>query len=87
MLIIGLNSWEREMPKQVLIKMALKFAEGVKAQGIAELQDFCLVHDRKLLWCTWKTENLEALKVAFAVMNKQSGSKSELLPFEKVPLK
>jgi hypothetical protein len=87
MLILGLNNWKIEIPKQVLIKMALKFAEGVKAQGIAELQDFWLAHDRKLLWCTWKTENLEALKVAFAGMNKQSGLKSELVPFEKVPIK
>ena len=86
MLILGLNSWEREMPKQVLVKMALKFAEGLKAQGIAELQDFWLAHDRKLLWCTWKTENLEALKAAFAAMNKQSGLKSELMPFEKVQI-
>jgi len=85
MLILGVNTWEREMPKEILIKQALRFAEMVKTQGIAELQDFWLAHDRKLLWCTWKTENLQALKAAFAEMNKQSGLKSELMPFEKVP--
>ena len=87
MLILGVNTWEREMPKEILIKQALNFAKGVKAQGIAELQDFWIAHDRKLLWCTWKTENLKALEAAFAEMNKQSGLKSELMPFEKVPLK
>jgi len=87
MLILGVNTWERDMPKKALIHQALKFAEAVKAQGIAELQDFWLAHDRKLLWCTWKTENLKALEAAFAEMNKQSGLKSELMPFEKVPIK
>jgi hypothetical protein len=86
-LILGVNTWEREMPKQALIAQALKFAEMVKANGIAELQDFWLAHDRKLLWCTWKTENLQALQAAFAEMNRQSGLKSELIPFEKVPFK
>jgi len=87
MLILGVNTWERDMPKELLIKQALRFAEDVKTQGIAELQDFWLAHDRKLLWCTWETENLKALEAAFAEMNKQSGLKSELMPFEKVPLK
>ena len=49
MLILGVNSWERDMPKELLIKFALKFADDVKAQGIAELQNFWLAHDRKLL--------------------------------------
>ncbi|MCK5627888.1 hypothetical protein KAI12_00340 [Candidatus Bathyarchaeota archaeon] len=75
------------MPKELLIKFALKFAEDVKAQEIAELQDFWLAHDRKLLWCSWQTEDLKALEAAFAKMNEQSGLKSELMPFEKVPLK
>ena len=87
MLILGVNTWDRDMPKEILVKQALKFAEGVKAQGIAELQDFWIAHDRKLLWCTWETGNLKALELAFAEMNKQSGLKSELMPFEKVPLK
>ena len=87
MLILGVNTWEREMPKKALIMQALKFAEMVKAHGIAELQDFWLAHEKKLLWCSWKTDNLPALKAAFAEMNKQSGLKSELMPFEKVPIK
>ena len=84
MLILGVNTWKAEMPKETLVKQALRFADMVKAQGIAELQDFWLAHDRKLLWCTWKTENLQALQAAFAEMNKQSGLQSELMPFEKV---
>lgn len=75
------------MPKELLIKQALRFADTVKAQGIAELQDFWLVHDRKLLWCTWKTDNLKTLEAAFTEMNKQSGLRSELMPFEKIPIK
>ena len=86
MLILGVNTWEREMPKEILIKQSLNFSKMVKSQGIAELQDFWLAHDKKLLWCSWKTDNLEALKAAFAEMNKQSGLKSELMPFEKVPI-
>ncbi len=82
MLILGTNTWERDMPKELLIKQALKFAEDVKAQGIAELRDFWLAHDQKLLWCSWKTENLKALEAAFAEMNKQSGLKSKLTPIE-----
>jgi hypothetical protein len=84
MLILGVNTWKADMPKEILVKQALRFADMVKAQGIAELQDFWLAHDRKLLWCTWKTENLTALQAAFAEMNKQSGLESELMPFEKV---
>ena len=82
MLTLGTNTWERDMPKEALIKQALRFAEGVKAQGIAELRDFWLARDKKLLWCSWKTENLEALKAAFVEMNKQSGLKSKLTEFE-----
>ena len=82
MRILGTNSWENDIPKKILIAMALKFADAVKAQGIAELQDFWLAHDRKLLWCSWETNNLKALEAAFAEMNKQSGLKSELIPFD-----
>ena len=82
MLILGTNTWEKDIPKELLIKLALKFSEDVKAQGIAELQNFWIAHDQKLLWCSWKTENLKALEAAFAEMNKQSGLKSKLTPFE-----
>lgn len=70
MLILGTNSWEMDIPKEILIKQALRFSETVKSQGIAELRDFWFAQDRKLLWCTWETENLKALEAAFAEMNK-----------------
>jgi hypothetical protein len=34
------------------------------------------------LWCTWETEDLERLQVAFDEMNKESGLKSELREVE-----
>ena len=68
------------------VKSALKFAEGVKAQGIAELQNFWLAYDERLLWCSWETNNLEGLKAAFSELNKRSGLKSKLIAFEKIPI-
>ena len=82
MYVMGTNSWEFDVPTKGLIKMALKFSEEVKAQGIAELRDACIAPDQKLLWCTWETENLEALQAAFDEMNKESGLKSELRQVE-----
>lgn len=82
MFVMGTNSWEIDMPKDVLVIQALKFAEEVKSNGIAELQEFYLAHDQKLLWCTWETDNLKALEAAFAEMNKQTGLKSELTQVE-----
>ena len=82
MFIMGTNSWDRDMPKDILVRQALKFAEDVKSQGIAELREFYLAHDQKLLWCTWETENPQALEAAFAEMNKQSGLTSKLTPVE-----
>ena len=55
----------------------------MKTQGIAELREAFLAYDQKQLWCTWETENLEALQAAFNEMNKQSGLVSELLVAEK----
>lgn len=86
MFVLGTNTWEVNIPKEFLIKSALKFAEGVKAQGIAELQNFWLAYDERLLWCSWKTDNLEGLKAAFAELNKRSGLKSKLSTFEKIPI-
>ena len=80
MIIMGTNRWETDIPKDLLVMQALKFAEDVKTQGIAELRDFLMANDQKLLWCTWETDNLEALEAAFAEMNKQSGLISELTP-------
>ena len=82
MLIMGTNRWETDIPKDLLAMQALKFAEDVKSQGIAELRDFLMAHDQKLLWCTWETDNLEVLEAAFAEMNKQSGLISELTEVE-----
>ena len=82
MFIMGTNNWEIDMPKDMLVKQALEFADDVKSKGIAELKEFYLAHDQKLLWCTWKTENLEALEVAFAEMNKQTGLVSKLTQVE-----
>ena len=82
MIIMGTNTWEIDIPKDVLVTQALKFSEGVKSQGIAELREFLLAYDQKLLWCTWETDNLPGLEAAFAEMNKQSGLKSELTEVE-----
>jgi len=82
MLVMGTNRWDGDMAEKALVRQALGFAEDVKAHGIAELRDFLLAYDEKLLWCTWETENLEALQAAFAEMNRQSGLKSELTPVE-----
>ena len=82
MIIMGTNTWASDIPKELLVKQALRFAEDVKSQGIAELRDFLMAHDQKLLWCTWETNAPKALEAAFAEMNKQSGLKSELTPVE-----
>ena len=87
MLIMGTNTWERDIPKEPLIMQALKFAEDVKSQGIAELQGAWIAHDKKLMWCSWETENLEGLQTAFDEMNKQSGLQSELSQIEDMCLK
>jgi len=82
MIIMGTNTWEIDIPKDMLVMQALKFAEGVKSQGIAELREFLLAYDQNLLWCTWDTDNLPGLEAAFAEMNKQSGLVSELTEVE-----
>jgi len=79
---MGTNRWEIDIPKDMLTMQALSFAEDVKSQGIAELQEFLLAHEQKLLWCTWETDDLTALETAFAEMNQQSGLISELTPVE-----
>ena len=78
MLVMGTNTWEEDIPKKPLIKQALKFAEDVKNNGIAELREAYIADDQKLMWCTWDTENFDGLKAAFAEMNKVSGLKSDL---------
>ena len=78
MYVMGTNNWDIDVPTKGLVKMALKFADEVKAQGIAELRDACIEPEKKLLWCTWETENLDALQAAFDAMNEESGLKSVL---------
>jgi hypothetical protein len=82
MYVMGTNTWDFDVPTKGLVKMALKFADEVKQNGIAELRDACLDPEKKLLWCTWETENLEGLQAAFDQMNKESGLKSELHEIE-----
>ena len=78
MIVMGTNTWDIDIPKDMLTMQALQFADGVKSQGIAELREFLLAHDQKMLWCTWETEDLEGLQAAFDEMNIQSGLTSEL---------
>lgn len=78
MYVMGTNTWDFDVPTKGLIKMALKFSEEVRENGIAELRDACLDPEEKLLWCSWETEDLEGLQAAFDQMNKESGLKSEL---------
>jgi hypothetical protein len=80
--VIGTNTWEADIDREVLKKLSLAFANGVRAQGIARLLDAWMSPDKKMLWCTWETEDLEALKAAFAEMNKQSGLESVLEVYE-----
>ena len=54
----------------------------MKAEGIAELRDARIALDQKLMWCTWDTDNVDALQAAFDEMNRQSGLVSELTPVE-----
>jgi hypothetical protein len=82
MYVMGTNTWKAAIPTKGLVKMALKFADEVRENGIAELRDACLDPDEKLLWCTWETEDLEGLQEAFAQMNEASGLKSELREVE-----
>ena len=82
MYVMGTNTWEIDIPKDMLVTQALNFAEDVKSKGIAELKEFYLAHDQKTLWCTWETDNLEGLEDAFVEMNKQSGLMSKLTQVE-----
>ena len=82
MLVMGTNTWEADIKKGPLVKQALKFAEDLKSHGIAELLGAWIADDKKLMWCSWKTENLEGMQIAFDEMNKASGLKSELTIIE-----
>ncbi len=87
MLIMGSNNWERDMPKEVLVTQALKFADEVKVQGVAELQGAWIAPEDKKLWCYWETDKLEELQAAFDDMNARSGLKSTLHKIEDMLVK
>ena len=82
MQVMGFNRWEMDVPTEALVGQALKFAEEVKANGIATLREAYIAPGDKVLWCSWDTEDLDALQAAFDEMNKQSGLVSELTPVE-----
>ncbi len=82
MKVIGTNTWESEIPKEIIKNQSLQFAEILKEQGIAVLQDAWISPTKNLLWCSWETDNLEALQTAFDGMNSQSGLKSVLEIYE-----
>ncbi len=80
MQIMGTNTWERDIPRDKLIEEALKFADRVREQGIAELLEASIAEDEKLMWCTWNTDDFDALQGAFEEMNRQFGLSSTLTP-------
>lgn len=82
MKVIGTNTWEMEAPNKAIEVQSLRFADMLKEQGIAELQDAWISPTKKLLWCTWETDNLDALQTAFDEMNAQSGLTSVLEIYE-----
>ena len=84
MKIMGINTWEADIPKEPLIKQALHFAKNVEDKGIAKFLEAYISADEKLMWCTWETENFDSLQQAFNEMNAQSGLRSELKIVEKM---
>ena len=66
------------MPKQALVGVSLKWADDVKAKGVAELRGAWIDMDKKLLWCYWETVDLAALQAEFDEMNERFGLTSEL---------
>jgi hypothetical protein len=82
MIVMGTNTWDFDTDAEFLMQQALEFSEQVKAGGIAELQEACISPDESLLWCSWKTDDLEGLQAAFDEMNAMSGLKSKLTVVE-----
>ena len=78
MQVMGTNSWSFDVDPHELVTQALAFADMVKDQGIAELHGAWIAQDEKLMWCTWDTENIDALQAAFEEMNRRSGLTSKL---------
>lgn len=61
---------------------ALEFSGMVEETGITELDDAWLAEDEQLMWCSWDTDDLGALRSAFDEMNRETGLASELRPVE-----
>ena len=66
------------------MQKALEFADGLKAQGIAQLRNACIAQDQKLMWCEWDVEDFEGMQMAFKEMNGQTGLTSELTVVEEM---
>jgi hypothetical protein len=84
MRVMGTNTWEMDVDTDLLIDQALEFSDMVKEQGIAQLVSAWIEPDKKLMWCTWVTDDLPALQAAFVAMNEQSGLRSELAVVEEM---
>ena len=78
MLVMGFNRWEKEGQKKALILQSLKWSEDLKSRGIAELRGAWISGDKKVMWCYWETEKLEALQKEFDGMYKQTSLASDL---------
>jgi hypothetical protein len=81
--IMGFNRWDTDVPNKAVLELALKFAETMKAQGIAQLRGAWIASDQNVMWCVWDTKDVEPLQAAFDEMNRQSGLVTELTPMEK----
>jgi hypothetical protein len=81
---MGTNTWEMDVDSDFLVDQALEFADMLRSQGIAQLVGAWVEPDKKLMWCTWVTDDLAALKAAFDEMNERSGLTSELSVVEEM---
>ena len=84
MQVMGTNTWEFDTDKEFLVAKALEFADMVREQGIAELQDAYIAEDTNLMWCSWETDNLDGIQDAFDEMNRGSGLTSKLTTVEEM---
>lgn len=84
MRVMGTNTWSMAVDTDFLVDKALEFAEAVKQQGVAQLVGAWIEPDKKLMWCTWRTDDLPALQAAFDAMNAQTGLSSELSVVEEM---
>ena len=80
MQVMGTNRWTFDVDLQVLMARALEFSALMAERGIAELHGAWIAEEDKLMWCSWDTDDLDALQAAFAEMHRQSGLSSEPVP-------